>query len=158
MRKVRFSKNRWAALLVVIVAAGFCSCDRLDTELTSSCHEITTSIDQNSIKWERAESQASINEVVVECFTIKDASSYNLVATAKVSTKIDDVLFRLNGPLTDAIRFEALSAKGVVIAHEKIPYAVPRLLRTENVSARFKDLSASEIKSVTKVVVGWAFE
>jgi len=158
VRKVILSRHRSVACLTMLVAVWLCSCDRLGTELTSSCHEIETSIPSKAIRWETANSAASIDEVVVECLPLKDASSYRIVATAKITTQIDEVFFKIASPLTDAIKFEALSAKGVVIGHGEVSYKMPRLRRTENVSAVFTDLSASEVRSITKVVVGWSYE
>jgi hypothetical protein len=144
--------------MVMLVAGGLSSCEQLSTNLASSCHDIETSIRQKGITWENAKSQASIDQVVVECLPLKDASNYKIVATAKVTTTIDDVLFPLYGPLTDAIRFEALSEKGAVIAGGDVSYKVPRLQRAENVSMTFRDLSASEVSRITKIVVGWSFQ
>jgi len=89
---------------------------------------------------------------------MKGALSYKLVTTAKVTTRIDEIYFPLYSPLNDAIRFEALSANGVVIAHDTVSYKVPRLLRIENVTVSFKDLAESEISSIQKVIVGWSYQ
>ena len=150
--------KRTAMFLGLLVTASLCSCDRMNTEMTSSCHEIEGSVDQETITWERAKSQASIGTVVIECLPLKDTSTYKIVATAKVTTTIDNTLFGIYGPLTDAIRFEALSAKGVVVGLEEASYGMPRLLRKENVSVTFKDLFPSEVRSITKIVAGWSYK
>jgi hypothetical protein len=128
VRKVIPTRHTSVAILVMVVTAVcLCSCERLNTQLTSSCHEIEASIEPWTVRWETAKSQAVIDKVVVECLPLKDTSSYEIVATAKVTTKINEELFQIYGPLTDAIKFEAMSSKGVVIGHEKISYKMPRL-------------------------------
>jgi len=143
---------------VTLLVGFLCSCDQITTEMSSSCHTIGSSIDQKVINRETAKSQASIDSVVVECLPLKDAASYKFIATAKITTKIEEGSFQNYGPLTDAIRFEALSSNGTVIGREEVNYRMPRLIRSENVTAVFKDLSAAEMKSITKVVAGWIFQ
>jgi hypothetical protein len=135
------------------------SCAELQTKINDACHAVDTQIDQSGISWENAKATASIDKVVADCVPLKNGDTYSLLVTAKVSTKIDDAYaVSVYGPLTDAVRFEALSTNGAVIAHDKVSYKVPRLLRAENVSVAFRGLAASEIKHIGKIVVGWSFE
>jgi hypothetical protein len=144
--------------MILISVITVSACDRITTQLDSACHSIDSSADQKTIVWENAKSQASIDSVVTECLPLKDAAAYKLDVTANVTSRIDDVLFPLNSPLTDAISFEAISAKGVVIEHEQVAYTIPRLIRSEKISVSFKDLSASEISAISKAAARWAYQ
>ena len=125
--------------------------------MESSCPSIKVVIDQAGINWTTWKVDATITPTSAECFPSKDASTYKVVATVKVTSKIDQDIFPF-ASLSDSIRFQAVTATGVVVGREDVAYRIRRLTRSENVSASFKELSGSEASRITKIVVGWVYE
>lgn len=135
----------------------FSSCERIRTEIDNSCQNIEIVVEQGAINWTTLKVEANIGTSAADCFPLKDAATYKIIATVKVNSKIDEDLFPVYG-LSDSIRFQAVTAKGVVVGREDLPYKITRLHRSDNVSATFKDLSPSETGRITRILVGWVYE